>query len=380
MSFSFCHPGLLTILSLACRVKGWYHNRRASEHRSDFYDEVWRDAAARLGASIVLLGDEILEIRLGGACTRVRQNTTAIDDPVTLSLAANKPLVYRLMAERGLRIPNYLEFQLSDLSKAAEFIARFGGEWVLKPANGAAGRGVTTGITSAFGLLRAAVAAAAYDSNLVVEQQVAGDVYRLLYLNGTLLDAVLRKRCTVVGDGTSSIRKLVQVENRARLEAGPEFAQGLISIDLDMRHTLAKQGFSLSSVPKKEIVVALKTVINENLASDNIVVTKLLCNSIIKDGAAAAAAVGVSFAGVDIVTRDPAVPLVKSGGVILEVNTTPGYHYHYYRQGEACTVAVHVLSYLIGRIQNSRNTSTDWSLSSSAKLQQEREHDFRSCS
>jgi len=225
-----------------------------------------------------------------------------------------------------------------------------------------------------------AVAAAAYDSSLVVEQQVAGDVYRLLYLNGTLLDAVLRKRCTVVGNGTSSIRKLVQVENRARLEAGPEFAQGLISIDLDMRHTLAKQGFSLSSVPKKEIVVALKTVINENLASDNIVVTKLLCNSIIKDGAAAAAAVGVSFAGVDIVTRDPAVPLVKSGGVILEVNTTPGYHYHYYRQGEACTVAVHVLSYLIGRIQNSINTSADWSLSSSAKLQQEREHDFRSCS
>ena len=176
MSFRFYHPGLLTILSLACRVRGWYHNRRAGEHRSDFYAEVWRDAAARLGASIELLGNEILEIRLGGACTRVRQNTTAIDDPVTLSLAANKPLVYRLMAERGLRIPNYLEFQLSDLSKAAEFIARFGGEWVLKPANGAAGRGVTTGITSAFGLLRAAVAAAAYDSDLLVEQQVAGDV------------------------------------------------------------------------------------------------------------------------------------------------------------------------------------------------------------
>jgi D-alanine-D-alanine ligase-like ATP-grasp enzyme len=380
MLLRFCHPGLLTILSLACRARGWYHHRRAGEQRSNFYAAVWRDAAARLGASIELLGNEILEIRLDGACTRVRQNTTAIDDPVTLSLAANKPLVYRLMAEHGLRIPNYLEFPLSDLSKAAEFIARFGGEWVLKPANGAAGRGVTTGISSSFGLLRAAVAAAAYDSNLVVEQQVTGDVYRLLYLNGTLLDAVLRKRPTVVGDGRSSIRKLVQVENRARLEAGPELAQGLISTDLDMRYTLAKQGFSLSSVPKKGIVVVLKTVINENSASDNIAATKLLCDSIIQDGAAAAAAVGVSLAGVDIVTRDPAIPLVKSGGVILEVNTTPGYHYHYYRQGEACTVAVHVLSCLISRIQASRNISTDWSLSSSAELQQEREHDFRSCS
>ena len=60
-----------------------------------FYLEAWRDAAARLRGSIELLGDEIPEIRLGGACARVRQDTTAIADPVTLSLAANKPLVSR---------------------------------------------------------------------------------------------------------------------------------------------------------------------------------------------------------------------------------------------------------------------------------------------
>lgn len=374
MPLRFCHPALLKLVSHAFRAREWYRGRRpdarkADQHRAHFYLEAWRDAAARLGASAELLGDDILEIGFGEACTRVWQNTTALDDPVTLSIAANKPLVYRLMAMRGLRIPKFFEFQLADLCQAGELITRLGGEWVLKPAEGAGGRGVTTGITNGLGLLRAAVAAAAYHSNLVIEQQLAGDVYRLLYLNGTLLDAVLRKKCTVVGDGISTIRKLVQRTNRKRLEAGPHCAQGRLSIDFDMRHTLAKQNLSLCSVPKQGTVVAVKTVINENSASDNVIATKLLCDSVIQDGAAAATAIGVKLAGVDIITTDPRVPLATSGGAILEVNTTPGFHYHYHREGQAFPVAVHVLSYLISQSRSPTNTSTDLPLSS-ARLKQ----------
>jgi D-alanine-D-alanine ligase-like ATP-grasp enzyme len=219
---------------------------------------------------------------------------------------------------------------------------------VVKPAHGAGGRGVTTGVISSFDLLRAAVAAAAYESTLVVEQQVEGNLYRLLYLDGELVDAVLRKSPTVVADGRSSVRQLIRLENRARLEAGRKFAQALVSLDMDMRRTLAKQRLSLSSKPKKGTVVTLKTVINENSAADNFPATGLLCRSIIEDGAAAAKAVGARLAAVDLVTRDPAVSLAQSDGVILEVNTTPGYHCHYYRQGEGCPVAVHVLSYIFG--------------------------------
>lgn len=352
MPFHFYHPGTLKLLSDAVLARYWYRrrhpgSRRADEHRSRFYTEVWHEAAARLGASVEQLDKDVVEIRLGRACTRARQNTTAIDDPVTLSLAVDKPLVYRLLSKRGLRIPNHFEFTLSGLAEAVAFIRRFGGEWVVKPANGAAGRGVTTGVVTTFQFVRAAVAAAAFGSNLVVEQQAEGNVYRLLYLNGRLLDAVLRKSPAVVADGSSSIRKLVRLENQARLKAGCKFGQVLLSIDLDMRHTLAKQGLSLSSVPKKATAVTLKTVINENSVADNVSATSLLCKSIIEDGAAAAATVGVRLAGVDVVTRDPGVPLAQSGGVILEVNTTPGYHYHYYQRDGGAAVAIPILSWLL---------------------------------
>jgi cyanophycin synthetase len=350
--FNRYHPGTLKLLSDAALARYWYRrrhadSRRADEHRSSFYAEVWREAAAHHGASVEQLDKDVLEIRLGRACTRARQTMTATDDPVTLSVAANKPLVYRLLSKHGLRIPSHLEFTLGGIAQAIAFIRRFGGEWVVKPANGSAGLGVATGVITTFDLVRAAVAAAAFGPNLIVEQQVEGNVYRLLYLNGKLLDAVLRKSPSVVADGRSSIRKLIRLENRARLNAGRKFGQVLLSIDLDMRRTLAKQGVSLSSVPKAGTVVTLKTVINENSVADNVSATSLLCKSIVKDGAAAAAAVGVQLAGVDIVTLDPGVPLARSGGVILEVNTTPGYHYHYCQRDGGVAVAIPILSWLL---------------------------------
>jgi glutathione synthase/RimK-type ligase-like ATP-grasp enzyme len=353
MSLRFCPLLVLKLASVAARARNWYRSHQPDSHRAEayraaFYAEVWQDAATHFGASVELLGNDILEIRSGRAYTRVRENTTAIDNPMTLAVASNKPLVYRLLADRGLRVPNHLEFKLKDIAQAAAFIARFGGVWVVKPANGAGGRGVTTGVISTFDLVRAAVAAAAYEPTLLVEQQFEGDNYRLLYLDGVLVDAVLRKRPMVVSDGRSSIRKLIGSENRARVEIGGKFAYVLISKDMDMRRTLAKQGLSLSSVPKKGTVVTLKNVINENSARDNLPATRLLCDSIIEDGAAAANAVGARLAAVDVVTRNPAVPLGQSGGVILEVNTTPGYHCHYYRQGEGCPVALEVLSAIFG--------------------------------
>ncbi len=40
-------------------------------------------------------------------------------------------------------------------------------------------------------------------------------------------------------------------------------------------------------------------------------------------------ALGSRFAGVDLLTNDPTVPLAESRGVFVEINTTPGLHHHY---------------------------------------------------
>jgi D-alanine-D-alanine ligase-like ATP-grasp enzyme len=323
--------------------------RRASgEHQTDFYERTWRAAATELGASWTRLAADVSEIELNGQRTRVMHNFSEIDNPVTLAILHDKALTYRLLREQKLPVPRHAVFTLRSIGAAVEFLRTIGRDCVVKPAAGTGGgRGVTTGIKKVSHLARAAATAAVYADELLIEEQIDGDNYRLLYLDGVLIDAFVRRLPTVVGDGRATVRGLVNQANDERLAAKAGVSQVLISIDLDMRRTLAKQGLSLRSVPENGRSVTLKTVVNENSGADNTTATTMLCRSIVEDGSRAVAALGVRFAGIDLIVRDPAVPLSESGGVVLEVNGTPNLYYHYNKSDGSFPVAVHLLRQLL---------------------------------
>lgn len=239
-------------------------------------------------------------------------------------------------------------FTLRQIGRAAAFLAEVGRPCVVKPANATgAGQGVTTGVARPAQLAWAAAAAAAHGQELLIEEQRAGDNYRLLYLDGVLVDAVVRRPPTVTGNGKSTIRELVRSANAARLAHRPVRVVNLLAVDLDMRNTLAGRGLSPRSVPAAGEVVVLKTVINQNFGPENASAAHLLCDEVVDAGARAARCVGARLAGVDVITPDPAAPLGRAGGVVLEVNTTPGYHHHYHKKDGHYPVAVHVLERLL---------------------------------
>jgi glutathione synthase/RimK-type ligase-like ATP-grasp enzyme len=103
----------------------------------------------------------------------------------------------------------------------------------------------------------------------------------------------------------------------------------------------------------------VKTAVNENAADDNESATHLLCEEVVEAGARAAGAVGVRLAGVDVITVDPARPLADTGGVVLEVNTTPGFYYHYHKRGGEFPVALHVLKTICSADSNTHGVIDD---------------------
>jgi len=322
--------------------------REAGKHHAAFYRRTWRDAAETIGATWQEVSPDVLEISLRDERTRVIDSVSAIDDPVTLAILHDKPLMHRLLSELGLPVPAHVIFSLGDIAAAVRFLEAIDAHCVVKPASGTGGgRGVTTGIRTRWQLARAAAAAAVYDDQLIIERQFAGDNYRLLFLDGQLLDAFVRQRPTVTGDGQSTVRALVDAHNDHRLQNGADVSQVLLTIDMDMRRTLARQGLSLRSVPAAGREVTLKTVVNENSGADNTTVTDRLSPSIIDDCTRAIRALRVRFAGVDLITPDPTRPLAESGGVILEVNGTPNLYFHYHKRDGAFPVAVHLLRRLL---------------------------------
>jgi cyanophycin synthetase len=329
----------------------WRHHRPRrrldNDRRVAFYKSSWEQAAAAVGASITYLDGTLAEIRCGDSVLRVRNNVTSLDDPVTLSMAGNKALVHRLLGEHGLPVPRHFCCRYDDLTTALESTPGLGPTWVVKPARSTGGgMGITTGVRSRVGLAAAMARAGGYCADLVIEAQVEGGNYRLLYLDGELLDAVERRPPSVRGDGRSTLRRLIELENADRESRGIEVCQSFLTVDRELRQTLRVAGRDLSYVPHAGEVVRLKNVVSENRRNDNVRASDRVCMALAQAGAEAAAVVGARLAGVDVITPDPSMPLAASGGVIVEVNTTPGYYYHYMTAGEPTPVALLILQRL----------------------------------
>lgn len=351
--------------------------RAARRQQREYYRRLWIGAATTVGVGIRDLGDGRLEIDLGDTRLEVRGTRCSIDDRATLDRAGDKVLVHRLLAERGVPMPTYEVFTLADLGPARRFLAAAPGACVVKPGvDGAVGRGVVTGLRHDADLIPAAVSAAAVGARvsrrgrtgtvvarlarmmgdvhrvpLLIEHQVPGENYRLLYLDGVLIDAIRRGSPTLAGDGRHRVAELVARMNAERLKGNGQRAQMLVSTDLDYERTVRAQGLTPDSIPASGEVVRLKTTINESAPENTHPARDALCAAIVEQAALAATTVGARWAGVDIITTDPAVALEQSGGVVVEVNTTPGLSMHLHGRPGQVDPAVALLRSLAGRVR-----------------------------
>ena len=326
------------------------HARVNHDNVSAVYLEIWRRAARELDASLADLGSGFLELSKGSARVRVWLHWVPLEDIVANRLSLDKARVHELLAEQGLPTPEHVELDSRDLDGALEFMARRDGPCVVKPASGTSGGdGVTSGVASREDLLRARLRASRGDRRLLIEGQVPGNAYRLLVLDGELLDAVRRHPPAVTGDGRSNVAELIAAENRSRLAGGGWGGFRVLTVDLEAVLALQRQGLALGSIPEAGREVTVKAVESQNAPRENETVTEPVSPELVGELWAAAQAVGLRLAGIDLVAPDLSRPLRESGGAIVEVNGTPGFQYHYLvaRPEAATPIAVPILRRLL---------------------------------
>lgn len=323
--------------------------------RERFYDDLWRTAAANVGAETRPWRFGFLRIHRDGLLTVVKQSRVMLDDQITLNLMGNKALTYDILAEKGYRVPAHCVFTMDGIAEALSFLRDQSRPVVVKPVGGTgAGRGITTRITSPRELKKAARVAARYGDTLMVEEQVEGASYRLLYLNGEFVDAIRRDAPVIVGDGKHTIAQLMAQENAARLSAEPIRALNPLLVDRDCINKL----HSLALTPRTRLEagrrVEVKQAINQNSATENHSVRDEVHPKIIETGARLVRDLGVQLAGLDLMCTDVSVPLSESGGNFNEVNTTPGLHHHHLisdpgkRVGVAELILEHLFTQRVG--------------------------------
>jgi cyanophycin synthetase len=318
--------------------------------RREFYGELWRDAASIVGAEMRYAHGDYIVFERDGVRTRVWFHINELDDALTLQFALDKRAVHQLLKERGIPVPEHVAFRPDGRHAATDFL-RANESCVVKPSVGTAGgEGVTCGVQSIDDFERAVLHAARFSPDLLLEQQATGEEYRLLFLDGELLDALKRRNPHVLADGTHSIAELIAIENRERAEAGGQRGLVPLTVDLDCALRLRHAGLSLRSVPDAGTEVSVKSAANQSGPADcETVHPSALSGELIAACTEAISLVGTRFGSVELSTTDPMRPLDETGGAIFDVNGTPGLHYHYLvrDRAHATPVAVHLLEFLL---------------------------------
>ena len=180
------------------------------------------------------------------------------------SIAQDKELTKTLLNAAGVPVP--LGRSVSDPDDAWAAAQEIGLPVVIKPKDGNQGKGVTVNVTTREQLDAGFAAASEFRDDIMVEKYLPGHDYRLLVVGNKLVAAARRDPPHVVGDGTHTVRELVDIVNKDP-RRGDGHATSLTKIRFDdiALASLAKQGYDAESVPPKGQRVTLRN--NANLST-----------------------------------------------------------------------------------------------------------------
>ena len=250
-------------------------------------------------------------------------NTSAIAE----SIAQDKELTKKLLDAAGVPVP--LGRSVNSAEEAWKVASELGGRVVVKPRDGNQGKGVAVNIATREEIMAAFEVAYQISSDVMVERYLPGHDFRLLVVGDQLVAAARRAPPQVIGDGRRSVGELVEQVNRDPLR-GDGHATSLTKIRLDAIAvaTLAKQGYTIDSVPAKGVHVILRNNANLSTGGTATDVTDDVHPEVAARAVEAAQMVGLDICGVDVVCENVIQPLEEQGGGIVEVNAAPGLRMH----------------------------------------------------
>jgi len=288
-----------------------------------------RDAAVARGIPVrePVPGQDMLALGHGRHARYIHRSVTETTPYISHALCQDKGATNRILRAAGIPAP--AQEAVTREAEAVAAAGRIGYPVVVKPPGESNGRGVAIDLGDAAAVAAAFRAAQAYARTTLVEAMVPGDEHRLLVIAGRFVTASRRIPASIVGDGTRSIRALVDEANRHPWRSDPLlYMLDLIQIDAESERWLARSGLTLDHVPAAGVRVLLRGNSNLSTGGTPIDVTADVHPSIGHLAERAAALFGLATTGIDYITTDIARPPWEAGGAVCEVNAIPGHRPH----------------------------------------------------
>ena len=270
----------------------------------------------------------------------IEGNKTDRDSYIFPIITDDKFIAKKIMDEAGLCVPKAILLEKDmDEEDISSLVKNFYNKCVvIKPRNTNYGTGITVFSKKATKkqILDAITYAFTFDTNVLVEEYVKGMEYRFLVVDGKCLSVAHRRIASVVGDGKSTIRELIEIKNK---EPWHFLTSTPVKMDKPVEEYLKLQNYTLESIIPEGKRVFLRTNSNCSTGGESIDMTDVIPKRFKKIAEKASRAFEAKICGVDIIIDD----LDKEDYAIIEINDNPGYsinEWPYEGKGEKIGISI----------------------------------------
>ncbi len=291
--------------------------------------------------------DNFIKLKKDNNIQYVKQATkTSKDNYVTVLAMENKVVTKKILVDNNINTPKGDSFV--DENSAYIFAKRLKSNFVIKPKSTNFGLGINIFKEEPKdeNLKEAIKIAFSYDNTILIEEYIDGLEYRFLVIGDKVAGILHREPANVIGDGTSSIKQLVEEKNKNSLRGeGYKTPLEKIKIDDNVKIFLKEQNKDENYIPKKDEKVYLRVNSNISTGGDSIDLTDDIHEKFKEIAVNATRSVDAVFCGVDIIIDDYTNP--NSNYSIIELNFNPAIHIHSFPfVGKERNIASQVLNVL----------------------------------
>lgn len=287
-------------------------------------------AAHELGVPWRHVANNVYQFGWGSRSRWLDSSFTDRTSFISSALARNKRACAQVLRGAGLPVPRH---QLVSSAEQALRVAQIlGYPVVVKAANLDGGLGVFAGLRTPEAVQRAYEAVIKLSRQVLVEQFIEGQDYRLQVFQGEVFWVAHRRPAGVLGDGLATVAELVERLNLLRAQpmaaSAPdvmsEIGRKPIALDEEANEWLQAQALTLAAVPQAGRFVRLRGAANVSQGGTREGVPLSALHPDNRDLAVrAVSALRLDLAGVDLLVPDIGRSWKETGGAICEINAQP---------------------------------------------------------
>ncbi|MEI7594181.1 MAG: cyanophycin synthetase [Bacteroidota bacterium] len=269
----------------------------------------------------------LAQLGTGKYLKRIRATITSDTNLLAVEAADNKYLSTLMLKDAA--IPVLETIRTKKIEDVLAFFYKINKPITIKPIEGYLGQRVRFNLKTEEEIIHTFNWITEVEDEVVVQPYSTGKNYRLLIIDYKLVAGVELTPPYIVGDGLSSIEKLIDILNQnPDRQIGDKGKLSKVEIDGTTIKIIQDKDYTLDTILPINEVLFLKNSGNVKLGGSSTDITDIIhpFNKFVAERAAKT--LGLNVAGVDILSNDISEAINLNNGIVLEVNAAPDFRMH----------------------------------------------------